>query len=67
MQRDNGYVWFDNAKVVGQPFSLMVEVNGNRVPLPVAILHPDCTLRGIGDKGPLGVPETWARDQGLCD
>jgi hypothetical protein len=67
MPRDDGdYVWFDNARVVGTLLSLQVEVAGCRVPLPVILLHPDCTLRGPGDVGRLGVPLSWARQHGLC-
>jgi hypothetical protein len=63
---NDGFVWFDNARVVGSPLSLEVEVDGHRIPLPVIILHPDCTFRGVGDTGRLGVPLTWARERGLC-
>ena len=61
------YVWFEHARVVGEIFSLMVEVQGHSVPLPVVLLHPDCGLRGLGDIGRLGVPEIWAREHGLCE
>ena len=62
----DGYVWFENARVVGTISALHLEVNGRRVPFPVILLHPDCTLRGLGDVGRLGVPESWARQYGLC-
>ena len=67
MAHDGGdYVWFDNACVVGSLLSLQVEVAGRRVPFPLILLHPDCTLREPGDVGRLGVPLSWARQHGLC-
>ena len=40
-------------------------VTGHVVPLPVVILHPDCTLAADGDVGRLGVPRWWAEERGL--
>ena len=62
---DDGYVWFDNVRVILRWPQLMCVVGEQAVPLPVAILHPDCTLRGHGDVGRLGVPRQWAIDRGL--
>jgi hypothetical protein len=62
----DGYIWLDGARVVGSFLVQHVEVQGRRVPFPAGILHPDCTLQGIGDTGRLGVPEWWARQEGLC-
>src|SRR3989442_8295812 len=39
---------------------LLVAWDGRIVPLPVAILHPDCRLAVSGDVGHLGVPRRWA-------
>ena len=62
---ENGYVWFENVRVVGGPLGLHCIVNGMEVPLPVVILHPECALRGDGDEGRLGVPAAWAIERGL--
>jgi hypothetical protein len=51
--------------VVGSFLVQHVEVLGRRVPFPAGILHPDCTLQGLGDTGRLGVPTWWARQEGL--
>src|SRR5678815_4585236 len=61
------YVWFDRVVVVRSPTGLSCEciVDDKRVPLPVAILHPDCRLEKAGDTGRLGVPEFWAKEFGL--
>lgn len=61
------YVWFDRAVVVHSQtgFGCECVVDGRRVPLPVAMVHPDCTLGQAGDAGPLGVPEWWAIEHGL--
>ena len=61
-----GYLWFDGAHVVAENMRLMCVVAGRVVPLPVVILHPDCTLAGDGDVGRLGVPRWWAEQRGLC-
>lgn len=60
------YVWFENARVVGSPFALKVEVSGQAVPFPLLLLHPECALRGLGDVGRFGVPVSWAKQHGLC-
>jgi len=65
--RGNGYVWFEGGRVYAENMRLLCAVDGHTVPLPVAILHPDCTLRGPGDTGRLGVPRKWAEQRGLCD
>jgi hypothetical protein len=61
------YVWFDQAEVVRSELGFTPEclVNGKRVPLPVAILHRECRLEKVGDKGTLGVPTWWAVQHGL--
>ena len=61
-----GYLWFDGAHVVAENMRLMCVVAGRVVPLPVVILHPDCTLASHGDVGRLGVPRRWAEERGLC-
>jgi hypothetical protein len=61
----NGYVWFDDCRVFLDGLQLMCAVDGKVVPLPVVLLHPDCTLEADGDVGRLGVPRQWARDRGL--
>jgi hypothetical protein len=61
----NGFVWFDDVRVFLRDWRLMCAVNGKVVPLPVLLLHADCTLAGDGDKGRLGVPRQWAKDRGL--
>ena len=61
----NGYVWFENVRVFLRDFQLMCAVEGKVVPLPVVLLHPDCTLEADGDVGRLGVPRQWAKDRGL--
>ena len=61
----DGYVWFDNVRVFLDGLQLMCAVDGKAVPLPIMILHPDCTLAGDGDVGRLGVPRQWAKDRGL--
>lgn len=59
-------MWFDDARVESSLLDgLRCIVNGTRVPLRVVILHPDCTLRGAGDVGRLGVPVQWAIEHGL--
>jgi hypothetical protein len=68
MDGEDYYVWFDDVHVViANPMRLMCDVAGRRVPLPTAVLHPDCTLRQDGDVGRLGVPRWWARAHDLCD
>jgi len=62
---NNGYVWFDDVRVFLRDWQLMCAVDGKVVPLPVLLLHPDCTLSGDGDVGRLGVPRQWAKDRGL--
>ena len=59
----DGYVWFENVRVFLDGLQLMCRVDGKVVPLPVVLLHPDCTLDG--DVGRLGVPRQWAKDRGL--
>jgi hypothetical protein len=61
----NGYVWFDDVRVFLHGAQLMCIVGNTVVPLPVVLLHPDCTLAGDGDVGRLGVPRKWAKDRGL--
>jgi hypothetical protein len=60
------YVWFERAVVVRSEAGFGCEclVDGKRVPLPAAILHPDCTLEKIGDEDRFGVPEFWAIEHG---
>ena len=65
--RDGGYMWFDGCRVFSEDMRLLCAVDGHTVPLPVAILHPDCMLRGPGDAGRLGVPRKWAEQRGLGD
>lgn len=63
---DTRYVWLDRVRVQSDGiFSVYCLVGARRVPLPFAILHPDCTLREVGDVGALGVPEHWAILYGL--
>ena len=59
-------LWFDGVRVVAEGMWLKCVVAGRVVPLPVVILHPDCTLAGDGDVGRLGVPRWWAEQRGLC-
>ena len=61
-----GYLWFEGARVVARDMRLMCIVANRVVPLPVVILHPDCTLASDGDVGRLGVPRWWAEQRGLC-
>ena len=64
---NNGYyVWFEGCRVFAEDMRLLCAVDGHTVPLPVAILHPNCTLSGPGDVGRLGVPQRWAEQNGLC-
>jgi tellurite resistance-related uncharacterized protein len=45
----DGYVWFPDVRVVlNKDFQLMCVVSDKIVPLPVVILHPDCTLSESG-------------------
>ena len=60
------FVWFEDARVVQKGLRLHCVVGDRTVPLPVVILHPDCTLASPGDVGRLGVPRRWAEQQGLC-
>jgi len=66
MEERGGYLWFDGVCVFAEDMRLMCVVGGRVVPLPVVILHPDCTLASPGDVGRLGVPRRWAEQQGLC-
>src|SRR2546422_5464422 len=50
---------FDGVRVVAKDMQPMCVVAGRVVPLPVVILHPDCTLSVDGDVGRLGVPRWW--------
>lgn len=59
------YVWFEDVHIFLDGRQLMCAVGGKTVPLPVVILHPECTLGGAGDVGRLGVPSAWAKDRGL--
>ena len=61
------YLGFDGVRVVAKDMQPMCVVAGRVVPLPVVILHPDCTLSVDGDVGRLGVPRWWAEQRGLCD
>jgi hypothetical protein len=61
----DGYVWFEDVRVFLDGLQLMCAVGDKVVPLPVVILHPECTLSGDGDVGRLGVPRQWAKDRGL--
>jgi len=61
----DGYVWFDGVRVFLKEWQLMCAVDDKVVPLPVVLLHPDCTLAEDGDVGRLGVPRQWAKDRGL--
>jgi len=58
-------LWFDGVRVVAEDMWLKCVVAGRVVPLPVAILHPDCRLAADGDVGRLGVPRRWAEERGL--
>jgi len=51
--------------VFAEDMRLLCVVAGRVVPLPVAILHPDCRLAADGDVGRLGVPRRWAEERGL--
>ena len=66
VEERGGYVWFDGVRVFAEDMRLLCVVGGRLVPLPVAILHPDCRLAADGDVGRLGVPRRWAEQQGLC-
>ncbi len=59
------FVWFEDARVVQKGLRLHCVVGDRTVPLPVVILHPDCTLAAAGDVGRLGVPRWWAAERGL--
>ena len=59
------FVWFEDVHVMQERLRLMCVVAGRVVPLPVVILHPDCTLAADGDVGRLGVPRWWAEERGL--
>lgn len=61
----DGFVWFDDVRVVLDGLQPMCVVAGKTVPLPVIILHPDCALAEEGDVGRLGVPRQWAKEHGL--
>ena len=61
----NGFVWFDDVRVFLRDWRLMCAVNGQVVPLPVLLLHPDCTLSGDGDVGRLAYPVSGRRTAGL--
>jgi len=63
---DGSYLWFEGVHVFARDMRLLCAVDGRVVPLPVAILHPDCQLAADGDVGRLGVPRRWAEQQGLC-
>jgi len=65
-EHGKGYLWFEDVRVVAENMRLLCVVAGHVVPLPVAILHPDCRLGADGDAGRLGVPRWWAEQQGLC-
>ena len=60
-----GYLWFDGVRVFAEDMRLLCVVAGRVVPLPVALLHPDCRLAADGDVGCLGVPRRWAEERGL--
>ncbi len=64
---DGSYLWFEGVHVFARDMRLLCAVDGRVVPLPVAILHPDCRLAADGDVGRLGVPRKWAEQRGLCD
>jgi hypothetical protein len=57
-ENGKGYVWFENCHVFSKDMRLLVAWDGRIVPLPVAILHPDCRL--AASVGRLGVPRRWA-------
>jgi hypothetical protein len=60
------YVWFDRVRVASDSvLALHCIVNERKVPLPLALLHPECRLRKAGDVGRLGVPRAWAIGWGL--
>jgi hypothetical protein len=61
----DGYVWFEDCRVFLDSLQLKCAVDGKIVPLPVLLLHPDCTLGEDGDVGRLGVPRRWAEQHGL--
>jgi len=67
MEERGGYLWFNGVRVFAEDMRLLCVVAGRVVPLPVAILHPDCRLAADGDVGRLGVPRKWAEQRGLCD
>jgi hypothetical protein len=63
---DERYMWFEDVSVQGSLLDgLCCIVNGQRVPLPLVMRHPDCTLEQAGDVGRLGVPVSWAIEHGL--
>ena len=64
---DGSYLWFEGVHVFVRYMRLLCAVYGRVVPLPVAILHPDCRLAADGDVGRLGVPRKWAEQRGLRD
>jgi hypothetical protein len=63
----DGFVWFDGVTVVAGDIAPQCLVGEKLVPLPVAILHPDCLLASPGDVGALGVPFNWAVERGLIE
>jgi len=65
MAPDGAWCWFDDVRVELMDMRLMCMVGGRMHPLPVATLHPECTLARVGDRGRLGVPQWWAKQRGL--
>lgn len=61
------YVWLHHARVLLDGLRLMCEVAVRILPLPVLILHAECTLAHDGDKGRRGVPRRWAKERGLLE
>jgi len=66
MEERGGYLWFEDVRVVVENMRLLCVVAGRVIPLPVVILHPDCTLASHGDVGRLGVPRRWAEERERC-
>ncbi len=51
MEERGGYLWFNGVRVFAEDMRLLCVVAGRVVPLPVAILHPDCRLAADGMSG----------------
>ena len=59
------YIAIANVVAISGGTTLVCEVDGSRIAVPRAALHPHSEVRAPGDRGTLTIAESVARELGL--